>query len=134
MEMKDSVQDCMDFFKKGFPQTGPKNFRTQLGIFLEEIAETLQQVQPSNPQEVMLIDYLGKSIEQAGEHLAGADHRGEDRGGACAPGRRGRPPGGGGEGQVRGGAGGGGKGPGRTRPSAREDAALRGSTCGSQGR
>ena len=73
METKDSVQDCMDFFKKGFPQSGPKNFRTQLGIFLEEIAETLQQVQPSNPQEVMLIDYLGKSIEQAGEHLKNTD-------------------------------------------------------------
>lgn len=73
MEMKDSVQDCMDFFKKGFPQSGPKNFRTQLGIFFEEIAETVEQLNASSPEDTMLLAYLGKAIQQAGEHLKNTD-------------------------------------------------------------
>ena len=67
--VKDSVQDCMDFFKKGFPETSPKNFRTQVGIMLEEMAETLTQLEPVAPADKMLIDFLTKSIEQAAEHL-----------------------------------------------------------------
>lgn len=65
----DSVQDCMNFFKKGFPETSPKNFRTQNGIFLEEIAETLEQLEASSPEDQMLLTYLTAAIKQAGEHL-----------------------------------------------------------------
>lgn len=69
----DSVQDCMDFFKKGFPQSGPKNFRTQIGIFFEEIGETMGQLQASSPEDEMLLTYLTAAIVQAGEHLKNSD-------------------------------------------------------------
>ena len=65
--MKDSVQDCYDFFMKGFPQSGPKNFRTQVGVMFEEIAETVAQFDASKPEDVMILTYLGQVIEQAGE-------------------------------------------------------------------
>ena len=38
---KDSVAVCMDFFQRGYPKSGPKNFRTQLGVHFEEIAEMM---------------------------------------------------------------------------------------------
>lgn len=69
MTEKDSVQDCYDFFIKGFPESGPKNFRTQLGIFFEEIAETMDQLDASSQEDKVLIHYLGNAIKQAGEHL-----------------------------------------------------------------
>lgn len=71
--MKDSVQDCYDFFMKGFPQSGPKNFRTQVGIMFEEIAETVAQLDASKPEDVMLLTYLGQAIKQAGEHFKNTD-------------------------------------------------------------
>ena len=69
----DSVQDCMNFFKKGFPETSPKNFRTQMGIFLEEIGETLMALEASRPEDQMMIGYLQAAITQAGEHLKNSD-------------------------------------------------------------
>ena len=67
--MKDSVQDCYDFFMKGFPQSGPKNFRTQVGVMFEEIAETVAQLDAIKPEDVMILTYLGQAIKQAGEHF-----------------------------------------------------------------
>lgn len=69
----DSVQDCMDFFKKGFPETSPKNFRTQIGVMFEEFGETLTALQASSPEDQMLIGYLQAAISQAGEHLKNSD-------------------------------------------------------------
>lgn len=67
--VQDSVQVCFDFFQKGFPVSGPKNFRTQLGIFFEEIAETMEALKTTNPQDELLLGYLYKAIKNAGEHL-----------------------------------------------------------------
>lgn len=67
--VKDSVQDCMDFFRKGYPVSGPKNVRTQLGVVFEEFHEMLSQIDPENVQDKMLFSYLGQAIQQASEHL-----------------------------------------------------------------
>ena len=69
----DSVEDCLNFFKKGFPQSGPKNFRTQIGIFFEEIAETIEQLEASRPEDNMMLIYLKGAIAQAGEHLKNSE-------------------------------------------------------------
>lgn len=69
----DSVQDCMNFFMKGFPQSGPKNFRTQMGIVFEEFAETLETLSSQNQGDQMLFTYLGQAIKQAGEHFKNTD-------------------------------------------------------------
>lgn len=69
METKDSVQDCLDFFTKGFPESGPKNFRTQLGIHLEELAEMLATLDGTNTGDSLLIGVLQKAIHDAGEHF-----------------------------------------------------------------
>jgi len=73
METKDSVQDCMDFFQKAFPKSGPKNFRTQLGVVFEEIGETLATLEASAQEDQMLINYLQLAIVQAGEHFKNSD-------------------------------------------------------------
>ena len=69
----DSVEDCMAFFRKAFPQTGPKNFRTQLGIMFEEFAETLNTLAAAKQEDEMMLYYLRASIAQAGEHLKNSD-------------------------------------------------------------
>ena len=73
METKDSVQDCLDFFKKGFPVSGPKNFRTQLGIMLEETAELLDTLNAEKQEDQLLIHYLHKAIHGAAEHFKNSD-------------------------------------------------------------
>ena len=73
MENKDSVQDCLDFFKKGFPESGPKNFRTQLGIHLEELAEMLATIDGTSTGDMLLIGVLQKATHDAGEHFKNSD-------------------------------------------------------------
>lgn len=70
---KDSVEVCMDFFKKGFPQSGPKNFRTQLGVHFEEIAEMMTTLDPSSQEDTMLIHYVGEAIKAMANHLKTTD-------------------------------------------------------------
>lgn len=69
----DSLEDTVRFFTKAFPVSGPKNVRTQLGIMLEEIAETLLEVKFDKQEDEMLIGYLRNAIGQAGEHFKNSD-------------------------------------------------------------
>ena len=70
---KDSVEVCMDFFKKGYPESGPKNFRTQLGVHFEEIAEMMAALEPSSHEDIMLIHYVGEAIKGMANHLKTTD-------------------------------------------------------------
>ena len=70
---KDSVVVCMDFFQKGYPKSGPKNFRTQLGVHFEEIAEMMATLDPSSPEDGMLIHYVGEAIKAMANHLKTTD-------------------------------------------------------------
>ena len=70
---KDSVAVCMDFFQKGYPKSGPKNFRTQLGVHFEEIAEMMATLDPSSPEDGMLIHYVGEAIKAMATHLKTTD-------------------------------------------------------------
>ncbi len=70
----DSVEECLVFFKKSYPQHTPKNFRTQLGVFLEEVAETLRALDCSSPDDNLTISYLGVAIHNVGEHLKKTDN------------------------------------------------------------
>ena len=69
----DSVEDCLSFFKKAYPVSEPKNFRTQFGVFLEEIGETLKTISTDQIHEKDLLNYLENAITQAGNHFKNSD-------------------------------------------------------------
>lgn len=71
--MKDSVEDCMEFFRKGFPESGPKNFRTQVGVHLEELHEMIQTLEPEKQEDKLLLVFLGRAISDAAEHFKNND-------------------------------------------------------------
>ena len=73
METKDSVQDCMDFFKKAYPDSTPKNFRTQLGVHFEEIHEMIQTLEPAKEEDKLVLHYVGEAIKGMAEHLKNSD-------------------------------------------------------------
>lgn len=69
----DSLSSILDFFKEAIPDPQAKNFRTQFGCHLEEIAETLEQIESENPADNMLLGYLLQGIKGAGEHFKKSD-------------------------------------------------------------
>ena len=70
---KDSIEVCMDFFKKGYPKSDPKNFRTQLGVHFEEIAEMMAALSPFSHEDIMLIHYVGEAIKGMAHHFKTTD-------------------------------------------------------------
>lgn len=73
MEIKDSVQVCMDFFQKAYPVSTPKNFRTQLGVHFEEIHEMIQTLEPAKEEDKLVLHYVGEAIKGLSEHLKTSD-------------------------------------------------------------
>lgn len=64
-----SAQICQDFFANWCPQPSDKNFRTQFGVHLEEIAETLQHIEGVNGADTMVIGFLKQGLQQAADHF-----------------------------------------------------------------
>lgn len=73
MKIQDSIKVCMDFFQKAYPESTPKNFRTQLGVHFEEIHEMIQTLEPSKEEDKLVLHYVGEAIKGLSEHLKTAD-------------------------------------------------------------
>jgi predicted HAD superfamily Cof-like phosphohydrolase len=73
MPKKDSVAECLEFFTKAYPQSTPKNFRTQLGVHFEEFAEMIAALEPASEEDKMLLHFIGEGIKGTANHLKASD-------------------------------------------------------------
>jgi predicted HAD superfamily Cof-like phosphohydrolase len=67
------IDRCMEFFRKGFPRRNAKSFRTQLGVFCEEIAETLDSIESTNSQDNQNIINFVKVVKDFSDYLKKTD-------------------------------------------------------------
>lgn len=69
MIYKDNLANTMLFFDKAFPVSKPKNFRTQIGVHMEEFAEMIDALEFTNEGDKYLMHYLNEAIKAASNHM-----------------------------------------------------------------
>lgn len=64
-----SLLDTKSWFQKAVPEPTVKNFTTQFGVHLEEVAESLEAVEPMNTFAAQLIMQASVALSALGDYL-----------------------------------------------------------------
>lgn len=64
-----TLLDTQTWFKKAVPEPKAKNFSTQFGVHLEEVAETLEACSGASHTSQVLLELAIDHLKQLGDHL-----------------------------------------------------------------